>query len=73
MSELKHAAQNPEPLDYDMMGCDLVYVALNLIGEDIEDRERYVNACANAAILCFEVDSLKTSMMELYKRLEGMK
>lgn len=72
MSELKHAAM-PEALDYNLIGCDLVYVALNLIGEDIEDRERYVDACANAAILCFEVDSLKTSMMDLYKQIEGMK
>lgn len=72
MSELKHAAM-PEALDYNLIGCDLVYVALNLIGKDVEDRERYINACADAAKLCFEVDSLKTSMMELYKQLEGMK
>ncbi len=72
MSELKHAAM-PEGPDYALIGYDLLHIGLNMIGKDIEERERYINACADAAKLCFEVDSLKTSMMELYKRLEGMK
>ena len=73
MSELKHAAQNPEAPDYTCIGFDLLHIGLNMIGKDIEDRERYINACADAAKLCFEVDSLKKSMMELYKQIEGMK
>ena len=73
MSELKHAAQNPAGPDYALIGFDLLDIGLNLIGKDVEDRERYINACADAAKLCFEVDSLKTSMMELYKQIEGMK
>ncbi len=72
MSELKHAAM-PEAPDYAVIGFLLLDISMNLIGKDIEDRERYVTACADAAKLCFEVDSLKTSMMELYKQLEGMK
>lgn len=73
MSELKHAAQNPEAPDYALVGFDLLDIGLNFIGKDVEDRERYINACADAAKLCFEIDRLKTSMMELYKELEGMK
>lgn len=73
MSELKHASQNPAGPDYSLIGFDLLDIGLNMIGKDIEDRERYINACADAAKLCFEVDSLKTSMMELYKQLEGIK
>ena len=72
MSELKHAAMPAAP-DYALIGFDLLDIGLNMIGKDIEDRERYINACADAAKLCFEVDSLKTSMMELYKQIEGMK
>lgn len=72
MSELKHAAM-PEAPNYYLMGLDLLDICLNMIGKDIGDRERYINACAYAAKLCFEVDSLKTSMMELYKQIEGMK
>ena len=72
MSELKHAAM-PEAPNYYLMGLDLLDIGLNMIVKDIEDRERYINACADAAKLCFEVDSLKTSMMELYKQIEGMK
>lgn len=73
MSELKHAAQNPAGPDYAVIGFYLLDISLNMIGKDIEDRERYINACADDAKLCFEVDSLKNSMMELYKQLEGMK
>ena len=72
MSELKHAAMPAAP-DYALIGFDLLDIGLNMIGKDIEDRERYVNALADAAKLCFEVDSLKTTMMELYKQIEGMK
>ena len=76
MSELKHAAM-PEAPDYALIGFDLLdigfnMIGFNMIGKDIEDRERYINACADAAKLCFEVDNLKTSMMKLYKELEGM-
>ena len=71
MSELKHAAM-PEAPDYALIGFDLLDIGFNMIGKDIEDRERYINACADAAKLCFEVDNLKTSMMKLYKELEGM-
>ena len=73
MSELKHAAQNPAGPDYALIGFDLLDIGLNMIGKDVADRERYINACVDAAKLCFEVDSLKNSMMELYKQLEGMK
>lgn len=73
MSELKHAAHNPAAPDYALIGFYLLDIGLNMIGKDIEDRERYINACADAAKLCFEVDSLKTSMMELYKQIEEMK
>lgn len=72
MSELKHAAMPAAP-DYALIGFDLLDIGLNMIGKDVEDRERYVNALADAAKLCFEVDSLKTTMMELYKQIEGMK
>ena len=72
MSELKHAAM-PEAPDYAVIGFDLLDIGLNMIGKDVEDRERYVNALSDAARLCFEVSSLKDSMMELYKQLEGMK
>lgn len=70
--EFRHAAEAEAP-DYALIGFDLLDIGLNLIGKEIEDRERYINACADAAKLCFEVDSLKNSMMELYKQLEGMK
>ena len=73
MSELKHAAQNPAGTDYAVIGFDLLDIGLNMIGKDVADRERYINACADAAKLCFEVDSLKSSMMELYKQIEGIK
>ena len=72
MSELKHAAMPAAP-DYAVIGFELLEIAMNMIGKDIEDRERYISACADAAKLCFDVDSLKTSMMVLYKQLEGMK
>lgn len=72
-NELRHAAQNPEAPDYALIGFDLLDIGLNMIGKDIEDRERYVNALSDAARLCFEVSSLKDSMMELYKQIEGMK
>ena len=71
MSELKHAAM-PEAPDYFMIGFDLLDIGLNLIGKDVLDRERYINACADAAKLCFEIQDLKESMMELYKQIEGM-
>ena len=72
-NELRHAAQNPEALDYVLIGFDLLDIGLNMRGKDVEDRERYVNALYDAARLCFEVSSLKDSMMELYKQIEGMK
>ena len=71
MSELKHAAMPAAP-DYALIGFDLLDIGLNMIGKDIEDRERYINACADAAKLCFEIHDLKDSMMELYKQLEGI-
>ena len=70
--EFRHASESEAP-DFALIGSDLLDISLNLIGKDIDDWERYVNACADAAKLCFEVDSLKNSMMELYKQLEGMK
>lgn len=71
MSELKHAAM-PESPDYGMIGYDLLFIGVNFL-DDVRDRERFKTALCDAAKLCFEVDSLKTSMMELYKQLEGMK
>ena len=70
--EFRHAAESDVP-DYSLIGFDLLDIGLNLIGKDIEDRERYINACADAAKLCFEIQNLKDSMMELYKQIEGMK
>lgn len=70
--ELKHAAMPAAP-DYFMIGVDLLDIGLNLIGKNVLDRERYINACADAAKLCFKIQDLKDSMMELYKQIEGMK
>ena len=68
--EFRHAAEAEAP-DYALIGFDLLDIGLNMIGKDIEDRERYINACADAAKLCFEIQDLKDSIMELYKRIEG--
>ena len=72
MSELKHAAM-PEAPDYGMIGFDLLHIGVHMIAKDLPNRERFIKALSDAAMLCFEADNLKNSMMELYKRMEGVK
>lgn len=69
--EFRHAAES-EAQDFALIGFDLLDISLNLIGKDVPDRTRLINSLAEAAKLCFELQNLKDSMMELYKKIEGI-
>lgn len=76
-AELRHAADS-KSVDYGMVGFDLLDIAMRMCGKkimvmDSDTRHRYIDALTDAAMLCFELQDLKVSMIDLYKRIEGIK